>query len=57
MRETLGDLVKRLLDVCRDGLVAGVAHESFPGMDGAGRWHHGGLETLAISGEGARVRR
>ena len=57
MRETLGHLVERLLDVCRDGLVAGVADESFPGMDGAGSWHHGGLETLALSGERARVRR
>ena len=57
VRETFGHLVERLPDVCRDGLVAGVADESFPGMDGAGRWHHGVLETLALSCERARVRR
>ena len=57
MRETLGHLVERLPDVCRDGRVAGVAYESFASMDGAGRWQHGMLETPELSYERARVRR
>ena len=57
MRDTLGHLVEELPDVCRDGLVAGAADESFPGMDEAGRCPHGVLVTMALSCERARVRR
>ena len=57
MRDTLGHLVEKLPDVCRDGLVAGVADESFPGMDEAGSCPHGVLVTIARSWERARVRR
>ena len=57
MRDTLGHLVEKLPDVCRDGLVAGAADESFPGMDEAGRCPHGVLVTMALSCGRARVRR
>ena len=56
MREALGHLVEKLPDVCRDGLVAGVADESFPDMDGAGRCNLGVLGTLELSFERARLR-
>ena len=57
VRDTFGRLIKRLPDVCCDGLVAGVADESFPGMDEARRWKHRVLDTFALSGQRARVRR
>ena len=43
--------------VARRGHVAGVADEIVPGMDEAGRWRLGVLDTLALSDERARVRR